>query len=192
MSLPTIDAITSARLTIRPVRESDLDDLLEINGDPEVTAFLPYSTWQSALDGRSWLARMAALGEAGSGRQLVLELASSGKVIGTLLLFHYEESSARAEIGYVLGRWHWGQGLMHEALEAFCAHCFAQLGLRRLEAEVNPANEASNALLLRVGFTREGTLRQRWTAKGATYDVHAYGLLREEWPVRGGHRPAST
>jgi RimJ/RimL family protein N-acetyltransferase len=55
------------------------------------------------------------------------------------------------------------------------------LGLRRIEAEVNTANAASNALLGRVGFALEGTLRQRWTAKGATYDTHLHGCLLQDW-----------
>ena len=46
-----------------------------------------------------------------------------------------------------------------------------------IEAEVNPANLASCALLRRVGFTLEGTLRQRWVAKGQAYDTHLFGWL---------------
>ncbi len=53
-------------------------------------------------------------------------------------------------------------------------------GLRRLEAEVDPANVASGALLRSLGFTHEGRLRQRWTGKGRTYDVDAFGLLAGE------------
>jgi RimJ/RimL family protein N-acetyltransferase len=70
---------------------------------------------------------------------------------------------------------------MREAVEAACAHAFTVLGIRRIEAEVDPANRASCALLERTGFRREGTLRQRWCAKGRSYDTHFYGLLAEEW-----------
>jgi RimJ/RimL family protein N-acetyltransferase len=181
MPLPSFPPLSTKRLTIRPVDEADLPDLLEINSDPTVTAFLPYDAWRSLDDGRAWLARMNALADAGTGQQFVLELNAQRRVAGTLLLFRHDEGSSRAELGYVLGRKYWRQGLMHEALEAFCAHCFSALGLRRLEAEVNPANLASNALLQRLGFTREGTLRQRWVAKGAAYDTHIYGMLRDEW-----------
>jgi [ribosomal protein S5]-alanine N-acetyltransferase len=53
--------------------------------------------------------------------------------------------------------------------------------VRRIEAEVNPANTASNALLLGLGFTHEGTARQRWVAKGRAYNTNLYGLLADEW-----------
>ena len=112
---------------------------------------------------------------------MVLGHRHDGKVIGTLLLFRFEEGSARVELGYVLGRVYWGQGLMTEAVEAICAHVFSALGMRRIEAEVNPVNTASDALLRKVGFTLEGTLRKRWVAKGEAYDTNVYGYLAEEW-----------
>jgi RimJ/RimL family protein N-acetyltransferase len=80
---------------------------------------------------------------------------------------------------------------MREALQAVCTHMFSVLGLRRIEAEVNPANVASCQLLLRVGFTLEGTLRQRWVAKGVAYDSHVFGCLAQEWP-HSANVPAPT
>jgi len=180
-ALPRIEA---ARLALRPVDKADLPDLLEMNGDPEVTRFLPYPTWQSLDDGTAWMARMEALEATGTGRQLVLVRHADAKVIGSLMLFKYDAGSRRVELGYALARACWGQGLMREAIEAACGHAFGPLGIRRIEAEVNPANVASNRVLQRVGFTLEGTLRQRWVAKDAPYDTHIYGLLANEYGVR--------
>ncbi len=192
MPLPNFAPLTSSRLVIRLLREADVPDLLEINGDPEVTQFLPYATWQSLADGQAWFARMNSMAQAGTAQQLVLELADAQKVVGTLLYFHHDDKSARGELGYVLGRSHWRQGLMAEALRAFCCHAFGVAGVRRLEAEVNPANHASNALLQRLGFSHEGTLRQRWVNKGAAYDTHLYGLLADEWLARDTARDSAS
>ena len=57
----------------------------------------------------------------------------------------------------------------------------ATMAIRRIEAEVNPANLASCALLLAVGFSLEGRLRKRWVSKGAAYDTNFYGCLAEDW-----------
>lgn len=183
-------SIATPRLVLRPVGQSDLPDLLEVNGDPEVTRFLPYPTWESLDDGAAWLARMDALASSGTGQQLVAVRAADAKVVGTVLLFRYDQGSARLELGYVLGRKHWGQGLMREALSAICAHAFSAMAIRRIEAEVDPANAASNGLLLRLGFTLEGRLRQRWVARGEAYDTNFYGCLAEDW--RRGKNPASA
>lgn len=176
-----IEPLHTPRLTVRGIEAGDLPDLLAVNGDAEVTRFLPYATWTSQDDAQAWLGRMQALESAGSGQQLVIVLRSSGRVVGGILLFKFEAASARAEIGYVLGRAHWRQGLMEEALRGFCGHLFASAGLRRLEAEVNPANGPSNALLAKLGFVHEGRLRQRWVGKGSTYDTNVYGALAHEW-----------
>ncbi len=181
MPFASIASLSSQRLALRPVTERDLPDLLEINGDPEVTRFLPYATWQSTEDGAAWLRRMEALAATGTGQQLVVVRHEDSKVVGTVLLFKFDEGSSRMELGYVLGRRYWKQGLMREALEAICAHAFSAMSIRRIEAEVNPANEPSNRLLRSLGFRLEGTLRQRWVAKGEAYDTNFYGCLAEDW-----------
>jgi RimJ/RimL family protein N-acetyltransferase len=70
---------------------------------------------------------------------------------------------------------------MREALTSLISHAFSVQALRRLEAEVDSVNAASCRLLERLGFRKEGLLRERWLAKGAVYDTSFYGLLREEW-----------
>jgi ribosomal-protein-alanine N-acetyltransferase len=178
LAIPAV--VETSRLTLRAVAPADLPDLLAVNGDPEVVQFLPYAAWASLQDGEAWLGRMQALETGGSGRQYVLVLRATGAVVGTLLLFRHDAGSARAELGYALARRCWGRGLMKEALAAFCTALFDSGALRRLEAEVNPANLASNALLSSLGFVLEGRARQRWVAKGRTCDVNCYGLLRGE------------
>lgn len=181
MPFPVVTPIATPRLTLRPVAVADLDDLLEVNGDPEVTRFLPYPTWQSVDDGAAWLARMEALAASGAGRQLVVIRNADSKVIGSLLLFRFDEASRRVELGYVLGRSHWGQGLMREAIDAARTRAFGALALRRIEAAVDPANVASNRLLVGAGFVLEGTLRKRCVIKGVACDSNIYGYLIDDW-----------
>ncbi len=180
MNLPPVHAIDTPRLAIRPVDAADLPPLLQVNGDPEVTRYLPYATWRSIDDAAAWLARMEVLAATGTAQQLVLVSVDTSVVVGTLLLFRHDATSRRLELGYVLGRSHWRQGLMREALSATCTHLFGPLGMRRIEAEVNPDNVASCQLLSSLGFTLEGRLRQRWVAKGSACDTAIYGLLSDD------------
>lgn len=180
MSLPPPPLLETPRLLLRRVELEDLPALLQVSGDEQVTQYLPYTTWRGLDDAQAWFERMQVLQATGAALQMVVVDKTTAQAIGTCLVFRHDVPSARAELGYVLGRAHWGRGLMHEALQALVAWALDAGGLRRLEAEVNPANTASVAVLQRLGFTQEGLLRQRWVGKGQAYDVLAFGLLRGE------------
>jgi len=186
MPLTLAAPLATPRLVIRAVAPGDLEDLLAVNGDPQATRYLPYEPWKGIDDARAWLERMRGLEAGGNALQLVVARADDGRAIGTLLLFLYDAGSARAELGYVLRRDHWGGGWMREALVTLITHAFGAMGLRRIEASVNPANEASHGLLLRLGFEREGVRRERWISKGETEDSAVYGLLAREWRAGSG------
>ncbi|MEP6655716.1 MAG: GNAT family protein [Betaproteobacteria bacterium] len=173
--------IECPRLLLRLVVQADLPALLEVNNKDEVTRFLPYATWNSINDAEAWYQRMSDQQASGTALQFVIEDRRTRTPIGTCLLFRLEETSARAEVGYVLTRSHWGMGYMREALGALIDCAFGRMSLRRIEAEVDPRNAASGRLLLHLGFVKEGLLRQRWVAKGEAKDVEIYGLLRHEW-----------
>lgn len=111
-------------------------------------------------------------------------LLANDLLIGTVTLFNLDLSNGRAELGYALGRAHWGNGYMQEALQALLSHAFDVLNLRRLEADVDPRNAASIRTLERLGFQREGLLRERWHVNGEIQDAFFYGLLRREWRKR--------
>ncbi len=110
-----------------------------------------------------------------------IALLSSDKLIGSVTLFHIDFTHRRAEIGYAQGRAYWGQGYMQEALKAVLNHAFEILNLHRIEADVDPRNAASVRTLERLGFQREGYLRERWQVNGEIQDAFYYGLLRPDW-----------
>jgi RimJ/RimL family protein N-acetyltransferase len=102
-------------------------------------------------------------------------------VIGTATLFHVTTTNRRAEIGFAVGRAHQGRGLASEAVEILIAFAFDSLGLHRLEADVDPRNEPSLRLLEKLGFRREGTLRERYFVGDEIQDTVMLGLLAPEW-----------
>jgi RimJ/RimL family protein N-acetyltransferase len=181
MKIPARAIVHSDRLTLRLLEHGDLHDLLEVHASDEVTRYLPFDAWTSMGDAKTWYQRTMLRHGEGSAMQFVMQHREEGRVIGTALLFHFEEESRRAEIGYVLGKPYWGQGFAHEGVGALLAFAFGDLSLRRLEAEVDPRNVASAKVLNRLGFVQEGLLRERWALKGEICASTLYGLLRHEW-----------
>jgi len=185
MPLTVPAPIDTPRLVVRQVTEPDLAGLMAVNGDDTVTRHLPYATWRSMDDATAWYQRITSIQATGNAVQFVILSRDDASVVGACLLFNFNEGSARAELGYVLGQAHWGRGLAREAIGALVGVAFGPMGVRRLEAEVSPLNQPSVRLLQSLGFTREGLLRQRWVGKGAAYDVELHGLLSAEWrPAR--------
>jgi [ribosomal protein S5]-alanine N-acetyltransferase len=185
----------TARLLLRPLEPADAADLLAVHADAAVMRYSNQPPWTSidqatALVGQSEAGRTA-------GRHLCLGLvlreepgpgdetpARAGTVIGTCTLYGLVRSSRRAEIGFVLGAAWWSRGYMGEALRAVLAQAFEAMDLNRVEADTDPRNAASVRLLERLGFQREGLLRERWLVDGAPSDSAIYGLLQREWRGR--------
>ncbi|KAI1406081.1 acyl-CoA N-acyltransferase [Hypoxylon fuscum] len=85
------------------------------------------------------------------------------------------------EVGYWIGKDHWGKGIATSALKAFSAWAFKEFPeLLRIDAGVLEGNAASAKVLERAGFTKEGVRRKSICKKGKVMDQVLFGLLREE------------
>ena len=184
MPFPVLPRLETERLLLRTVEKNDLPALLAINSNDDVTRYLPYASWSVMADAQAWYECIRERHEKGSTMQFVVIEKQADAVIGSCLLFNLDETNAYAEAGYLLGKPYWGNGYMHEAMSALIDYAFNSLQLRRLEAMVDPRNVASDRLLTRLGFTREGRMRERWVKDGEIQDCYFYGLLRREWPLR--------
>ena len=176
--LPTIN---TSRLSLRWIRAEDVDDFYDVYSNPEVMRY-----WSTPpLADKEAAKKLINEIHEGIKRDEILKwgiaLRSSDKLIGSLTLFHIDFTHRRAEIGYAQGRAYWGQGYMQEALKAVLNHAFEILNLHRIEADVDPRNAASVRTLERLGFQREGYLRERWQVNGEIQDAFYYGLLRPDW-----------
>jgi RimJ/RimL family protein N-acetyltransferase len=91
----------------------------------------------------------------------------------------------QAEIGFTLAPAEQGKGYASEAVRAVLHHLFLVRGLHKVAAECDARNTASARLLERVGFTREGRLREHTWIKQEWTDDLLFGLLAAEWPRAG-------
>jgi RimJ/RimL family protein N-acetyltransferase len=173
--------LETSRLRLRPVAVRDAGDLFAIFSDPMVMRYWNTPPWTRPEQASEMIEREAAGLAAGTSVRLAVVRAGDGALVGTFSLFALDEQSRRAEIGYALASSAWGQGYAHEAGRAVIRHAFGVLGLNRLEADIDPRNEASARVLERLGFRREGLLRERWIVAGEVSDSALYGLLRKDW-----------
>jgi RimJ/RimL family protein N-acetyltransferase len=95
-------------------------------------------------------------------------------------LHHIESEHRCAQVAYELDIEHRGKGLMTEALECLVAHAFGELAFHRLEARVDPGNAPSIALAQKLGFVREGVLRENHWEDGRFHDTIVFGLVHKD------------
>lgn len=179
-------SLATPRLELSPLRPADADDLFRIYSDQE---FMRY--WSSA----PWASRDRAVAmiegdlrelAAGEHLRLGIRLRDGGGLIGTCSLFQFVPACRRAELGYGIAPAHWRRGYMVEAVGAVLRFAFDELGLHRLEADIDPRNVASARSLEKLAFRREGLLRERWIVDGVCSDSAIYGLLAPEWRAGAG------
>ena len=176
--LPTL---RGSRVHLRHLTTDDVDDLHAIFSDPEVARFLAIRCQTSREMTEEFL---AGIHEGFHTRTLFQwGIESGGRIVGTTTLGGLDWDNRRAEIGFALARTAWGRGLMLDALAAVLDHAFGELGLHRIEADVDPRNAPSLRVLEKLGFRREGYLRERYIKDGDIQDSVIFGLLRGDRPV---------
>ena len=176
--LPTIEA---ERICLRCIEESDLEQLHAIFSDPKVMRYWSTLPLESIEEARTLLKEIQTGNQQRTMLKWGVALKTTDIMIGTVTLFHQEQSQGRAEIGYAQARAYWGHGYIHEALQSLLTYAFEEMKLRRVEADVDPRNGASIKTLERLGFQKEGFLRERWHVGGEIQDALFYGLLEREW-----------
>jgi len=176
--------IPTKSLTLRFLSEADLPAVYDIFSHSEVMRYWSYPPWTDRSQAQQWLTKVQEDYRTGNALQLGIERLTDHVLVGTCTLFRFHAASRRAEIGYALGRPYWGSGYMHQALQALLRYAFQSLDLNRLEADIDPRNGASARTLERLGFQKEGHLRERWIVNDEISDTWLYGLLRREWQER--------
>jgi RimJ/RimL family protein N-acetyltransferase len=110
-----------------------------------------------------------------------IELKETKEIIGMISLINLNLENKNAEIGYWLGKKHWGKKTMKEAIPLILNFGFKKLKLVRIQGIVLHPNIASAKLLEKSGFKYEGTKRKASFRKKKWYDEKIYSILKSEY-----------
>ena len=170
--------LETERLSLRRLRPSDAESIFAILSDRELTRFYDDEAFTDISQARE---QIAAWHRGFDEWRLIrwgITLRGSDQVIGTCGYYGFHRWHARASLGYELARPYWRRGIMTEALAAIIDFGFLEVGLNRIQAVLMPGNVPSVKLLEKLGFQREGILRQyeNWGEKGHV-DLLSFSLL---------------
>lgn len=173
------ERLQTERLVLRrPVHGDAAAVFDEYARDREVTRYLTWRPHATLDDTRSFLLRCDDGWDSGTDLTWALSFAGNDHVIGMIGL---RPRGHKPDIGYVLSRRYWGQGLMPEAAAALVHMAFRDPSVYRVWALCDVENRASARVMEKVGMTHEGILR-RWivhpNVSPHPRDVHCYALVR--------------
>ncbi|MFD7160315.1 GNAT family N-acetyltransferase [Kribbella sp. NPDC059898] len=178
--------IETDRLTLRRYVETDYDDLLKLQSNPDVTRFLLYDVRtpeqvKEALTGRLADVPMDTDGQA---LTVAVTLRDTGRHLGEVTLFLNSTEQRTGEIGYVFHPESHGHGYAAEASVELLRLGFEELGLHRIIARLDVRNTGSVKLLQRLGLRQEAHFVQNEYLKGEWTDELVFAMLYTEWDDR--------
>jgi ribosomal-protein-serine acetyltransferase len=161
--------------------DSDADALFTlVDAERERLAeWMPWAAEQTIGKQRDWLRQ--AREQVATGRAYAAVIFVDGDLAGTIDI-RIDGTGVSGELGYWLGSAYEGRGVMTRAVRTVTSQAFGRLGLRRVEIRTAPANTRSRAIPERLGFTREGLLRDaERTADGRYRDIELWTMLAPDW-----------
>lgn len=169
--------ISTQRLILRPPVEHDFDGMFSMLSDSETVKYWSNDPIRDPQEAAVKHQQNLQSDDDGDSISWAICLKGDDQMIGRCVFFHLDQDHHRAEIGFILNRQFWRNGIMREALEAVLKFAFGPMQIHRIEADVDPDNEASLALLESLGFKREGYFPERWYISGKWMHSVMLGLL---------------
>lgn len=176
--------IRTERLLLRPFdTNTDVDAVYAYASRPEVCRYIPFEP-RSREELATWIkSRNSGMLEAeGQALGLAVVLQDTGELVGDVMLFWRSAEHRTGEIGYVFNPDHYGRGYATETARALLALAFdGELRLHRVIARVDARNDASAAVLRRIGMRQEALLVENEWFKGEWSTELDFAILEDEW-----------
>lgn len=175
--LDVFPELKTERLNLIEIKQSHLGDYYKLFSDERVTRYyniIPFSEKQEAQKYIDWFTNRF---KEKQGIRWGIALKGKENIIGTLGFNNFQKNH-RANLGYDLQFDFWNKGIITEALTEVIKFGFDKLEINRIEAEVMQENIASEKVLSKLGFKKEGILRSWMYWNEKHYDMTMFSLLR--------------
>ena len=174
--------LSTARLKLRQPEAKDLDQVYKGLSDKDVIEFYGIA-YRSKEEARAQIEWYDYVWQNEEGIYWVITDATTGKFLGTAGLYHWMHANRKAEISFWLLPSAWGKGYMQETLAPILKYAFDTMELNRVEAMTEQGNDRADKLLGKIGFQKEGTLRDCELKEEADQfiSLNMYGLLAREY-----------
>jgi ribosomal-protein-alanine N-acetyltransferase len=169
---------------LRRILEIDYIDMYEYSADSDVTKYLVWNPHKNLEETKKYSNDLQRRYDAGKFFDWGLVHKKDGRFIGTCGLTSINLNKNSCEIGYVLAKEYWGQGLIPEALEKIMDFVFAYFEFDRIEGRFLEGNINSHRVMQKMGMILDRVDYNLWHIKGEYKNVHNYYITREMFESR--------
>jgi len=173
---PTLE---TQRLKLRKIQPEDKYGIFDIYSSSEAMRYFGKVPYTSISEAEDMIEKVVKAFQNKEGIRWGITLRASDKLIGSGGFWRLLKDHLRAEIGYDLNPAYWKKGIMSEALEAMIEFGFKKMNLHTVEANIDPANIASEKLLEKMGFRKEGHITESFLLNGEFTDTGIYSLINK-------------
>jgi [ribosomal protein S5]-alanine N-acetyltransferase len=177
---PAVPELQTPRLRLRRLVETDAPGLHVAYGDPAAMRFWDALPSRDLAETAARIRQSIEISPQWHAMFAVL-LRDAGEFVGMVNYHRRVPQQRRLAVGWILVPAWSGQGLAEEATRALLNHCFTALDTHRIEAHIEPENAASIRLAERLGFRREGLMRDQLFVDEKPRNALLYALLRPDW-----------
>lgn len=175
--------LESERLLLRKLELTDAPDVQLIRSDEKVMIYMDSERQMTIQHSENFISDKLKMYEERTGIFWAIIEKSTNKFIGDFAFFKIDNKNSRAEIGYTLKPEFWGKGFMKEAMLTIFNFGFRDLNLHSLEANINPENDNSRAILRKMRFQKEAYFKENYYYNGDYLDSEIYSLLTSEFLI---------
>ena len=169
--------LETERLFFRRVTRNDVAEILALRGNPETMKYIPRPLTKTKEDALEHIDMIETKIINNEGINWAVTLKNSPELIGLIGLYRVKPEHHRAEIGYMILPEYNGKGIVTESIKAILDYGFQDMKLHSVEAIIDPQNIASEKVLLKNGFVKEGHFIENEYYDGKFLDAAVYSIL---------------
>lgn len=178
MDVRVFHSLEGERIRFMALCTTDVQEIHNYASDEAVSRFIGWNLMHTLDETREHIETMLKREAAGTHLYASVALKSAQTIIGTAMLFNFDQKANHAELGYVFDKNHWGKGYGTETVTLMSDFAFGTLKLHKIHAKVVAANIGSARILEKNGYVLEGRLRDHFFIENQYYDALLFGKIQ--------------
>jgi ribosomal-protein-alanine N-acetyltransferase len=170
-------SLEGEKISFKALSIDDVQEIHKYASDKEVSRFIGWDLMNTLNETCEHIEIMLKRESAGTHLYASIVLKSTQAIIGTAMIFNFDQEANQAEIGYVFHKDHWGKGYGTESIALMNDFAFDSLNLHKLHAKVVDANIGSARILEKNKYELEGRLKDHYFIEDRYHDSLLFGNL---------------